>query len=479
MEQSNFIGLPQKKEVFEKIDLAATVFHNCWDTLNSVKAGTKPLDYQQVMDFQPHLAQAIYDLDRCYDAICQQERDLISKKSQFDHTQFATQMAELANLRKAIDKTLHIGKIIGDSFAWIFYLRNREILTNQVTKPRTMHTPSGLGGLGELTFVRSVPRFKHYLPLYHGITTLLRSGDFTLIDLRTFKIAALVELKTSRIDINTLSFSLHTISQQDSTDLTDGFSFPPTRTDMTEKPPVENVNNVNGFNQRLERQVKTMVSVLKESTPNKYQECHNAYHIEELRDLIRNLDTSTHAYKQVGPGLLLMAANIPQASLSERVFNYGKHVDVHSIFPDLTKAAQKIVLPGSNHNRIIISELNGSLPSGATPMFWWPVEISFLKKILFGEIWIGTIFNPAHLAEKLVGKGFIISGEGRPERWTIQKLIGEYKASLHGFHYFISAIQSHLMREDAVIDVIEKTTTEAASQKPGTHVNMLINHNMM
>lgn len=38
------------------------------------------------------------------------------------------------------------------------------------------------------------------LLLYHGITTFLRIGDFTLIDLKTMEISAIGELKTGRQD---------------------------------------------------------------------------------------------------------------------------------------------------------------------------------------------------------------------------------------------------------------------------------------
>src|SRR5207344_325451 len=56
--------------------------------------------------------------------------------------------------------------------------------------------PFGIGGLGEIEFIRNNPTMGENVVLYHGITNLLRYGDVSLINVRTFDVAAIAELKT-------------------------------------------------------------------------------------------------------------------------------------------------------------------------------------------------------------------------------------------------------------------------------------------
>lgn len=465
--------ITDKCEVANKINLAVAAYNDCWEILTTIKTGNTTDGNLRIYDFQPRLAQAIYDLDRCYDSICQQQNDFISKKSNFRRDEFAKRMSTFADLRVAIDKAIHTGKLIGDSFAWFFYNKNQDTLTKQITKPRSMHTPPGVGGIGEITFVKAFPRFKHYFPIYHGITSLLRSGDFTLIDLRSFKVAALVELKTTKIDEHTLSLSLNTIGEQNIDDLAETFNLPTN----PQRPPRQ--GTIQGFDQRLKRQLRTMASVIKRSVPDKHQQYHNAYHIQEIKDLSHELTIHQKAHKHVGESMLLVAANLPTASLAARLLDPKAHsFDIRALFPNLAKETHKIICKDSQHNRIILSEIDGDLPAGATPLFWWPLEISFLKKIFFREVWIASIYNPAHFAERLMQKGFVISGQGRPEQWNVHKPIGKSKATLQGLQYFLSAIQHHFMKETIVVDLIEKVTAEASTKGQDTKVNMIINHRM-
>lgn len=461
-----------KSYVCGRIDGAARAYRDCWNTLALFKTGITEGDYHRLADFQPCLAQAIHDLDRCYDDIRREERAYITKKETVEHGQFASRMAELAGFRDAVNGALKIGLSLGDAFAWFFYLRSPEMIPRQVSKPRVKHTPPGLGGIGELAFVKTIRRFKHYFPIYHGITTMLRSGDFSLVDLRDFKVAALVELKTSRVNENTLSFSLNVISPQKLDDLAEGFSSSIGKAAGDEKPA-----DIPGFKERLKRQIKTMGSVVEKSADGEHVEQYDAYHIKELRELGGMIAQSPSAYKQTGPGLLLLAVKIPEAPLSGRIFDAGGQIDIASVLPDLAKEAIKLVRPNSAYNSLITGELYVSLPLGATPLFWWPVDSSFLEGIFFRDVWIGAIYNPAHFAEKLIAKGFVIEGKGNPNHWSVHKPIGDLKAKLEGFDYFLRVIQYHLMREDAAVDIIEKTMT--AGQLPGSRVVMNINHQLL
>src|SRR5207237_18409 len=71
----------------------------------------------------------------------------------------------------------------------------------------------GVGGIGEREFLRRFPALDGAMVLHHGITTLLRIGDVSLIDLRTLRVRAIGEIKTakSKTDERQLSITLSLI----------------------------------------------------------------------------------------------------------------------------------------------------------------------------------------------------------------------------------------------------------------------------
>ena len=55
--------------------------------------------------------------------------------------------------------------------------------------------PPGFGGIGETMFMKNVRMFGEYMVIYHGMTTILRIGDITFIDLKKLKVAGIGEIK--------------------------------------------------------------------------------------------------------------------------------------------------------------------------------------------------------------------------------------------------------------------------------------------
>ena len=54
---------------------------------------------------------------------------------------------------------------------------------------------SGIGGIGEIEFIKANPTINGYLVLYHSITNMLRIGDFSLCSL-TGKMVGIGEIKS-------------------------------------------------------------------------------------------------------------------------------------------------------------------------------------------------------------------------------------------------------------------------------------------
>ena len=61
------------------------------------------------------------------------------------------------------------------------------------------YAPPGIGGLGELNFIEDARLVKGHLGLYHGMTTFLRLGDISFINMEGLSLSAVAELKTTKI----------------------------------------------------------------------------------------------------------------------------------------------------------------------------------------------------------------------------------------------------------------------------------------
>jgi hypothetical protein len=33
------------------------------------------------------------------------------------------------------------------------------------------------------------------------------------------------------------------------------------------------------------------------------------------------------------------------------------------------------------------------------PLFWWPLDVEAIEAILFHDVWVFSVYNPAHLGE--------------------------------------------------------------------------------
>lgn len=188
-----------KTAITKVLDEVEVELKRCWRTLAAMK--DEPYDERyayELIDFQSVLAPAIFRLNDSYVLLAQAKKLAVSRKRQVNAEWFRTRMRSIAKYQHAIKTVISIAKALGDSFAWIFYQRERELITRHLERERLDHTPPGIGGRGELEFIKQVKHIDGQLVLFHGITTFLRLGDISLIDLGTRTVTALGELKTKQ-----------------------------------------------------------------------------------------------------------------------------------------------------------------------------------------------------------------------------------------------------------------------------------------
>ena len=151
------------------------------------------------------------------------------------------------------------------------------MLRKHLEHPAIRHFPTGIGGRGEVEFIRQARAEKHFL-LHHGITTFLRIGDISFVDLRRRTVSGLGELKSHGTQPGHVYVTLHAISK-DCNDLPRIFAVPGVfqQGSRHDRPPASPE-----FKKRLNRQVSGMSSALSREEPDLKSSLFNAYHTEEL-----------------------------------------------------------------------------------------------------------------------------------------------------------------------------------------------------
>ena len=186
--------LTTKDDVKCIIDSAEKILYECFEMLLSLKHARDNLG-DIILTFQPKLAECLYNLMQFYHKLKSENKDLISQKSSYDAVDFSKAMAENASFQRIIKTTIEIGKSLGDAYAWFFFRDNKLELNKHFSHKSTGLYTSGIGGLGELEFIKNTQNIDGLYVLYHGITSMLRIGDFSLYALDG-GIVGVGELKT-------------------------------------------------------------------------------------------------------------------------------------------------------------------------------------------------------------------------------------------------------------------------------------------
>jgi hypothetical protein len=435
-------------------------YRKCWETLRKIKnPSSQSLSAEDIVSFQPTLGHALFELDKMYRALHQERERLIAGKASLSEDWFAHRLKLIRDYQEVLKSTVAVGKAIGDSFAWFFYHKHREYLLEHLKHERILHTPPGIGGLGELEFIDRFRVFNNHLVIYHGTTTFLRLGDVSFIDMSTLEPVAIGELKTEKVDSQQIRITLLAFGPNGQAPIL--FE----ETTAQQKESSDGKPLLDGFPQRmkdrLNRQIKSIVESLKPSIPDAKIALNMYVPIDELTALSRNLKTSAMTYQRIGDGLVLIGFLDGRRSLYSR-FVRESSFDWHEKLAGTEKHAMEIMRQGSDNNMIFINSLQVAspryqLPLGMTPLFWWPLDLEFIEKILFQKVLLFSLYNPAHLIERLKLAGFDVKFVENERRFEVTKSLGDRTVALKGFDYFVSLVVHQLFPEETVVQIIENT----------------------
>jgi hypothetical protein len=441
-----------RKRICDAIDEADASFQRCWSTLAQLKEGELDATWRdQFAAFQYTLARALFRLDDLYRSVAGEERGLISRKGSLSASWFTRTMERLKTYGEALKQAMRIGKRLGDSFAWLFYQREAGMIRKHLEHPGNLHTPPGIGGRGELGFIKHVPIVDGHIVVYHGITNFLRIGDISFIDLRTLKLTAIGELKTKQEGDRYVS-SIFLLGDKDLPK-----QFPSMRPRSRKQPRSGHKDKLPKVkSDQLERQMRKMGEVLDESLSDKRHVVREKSNLERLEELLGELRSDKLTYRRIDDGLTAFGIKQPRKTkLSSRLLP-RRTANVSHLAEGVETYILELMTPDLSINSLQQITLRTGYVPGQTPLLWSPLPAALLKPLVFEEAFVSLLFNAAPLIQKLRARGYEVELDAKRKPERIIRRRGERALGFEGMWYLLDLIRYQCFSEDAVIHMIDQ-----------------------
>ena len=428
-----------KLTVKSKIDEAEIQLRYCFEILSGSLWGTQAGGTQVdklLFKFQPALAETLYNLMKFYQKLCSIEKSFISKKAKLNYAWFSKYMKQLSKYKEAISETIGIGKCLGDSFAWLFYRNNMVELEKHLSHKETGLFPAGIGGYAEVRFIKENYNISGCFVVYHGITTMLRIGDFSLYAIDN-GIIGTGELKSRKSDDNTITVHAHVFSNYKIKLEELGQQI-----DAEEKQVILD-------EERLKRQIKAITSLLEKPIPSMQQNIYGDNAFSIIDEFYR---VGKHVKVSKDNAVLVLGICSHSMKLSSNLLSTKK--DEVSLPKELTVKTMEILIKNSTYNQIEIGHVDNKLHHGQIPILWWGTNIKTIKKIIFQQLKIITLYNPAHIYEYFHKKGFTITINDKHQA-LIEKSEDRKRITIGNVNQFDQLIITNFLPIRVVLEAFE------------------------
>lgn len=422
--------------VKKKIDAAEAVLTRCFDLLLDMKHG-RNVDVA-LTTFQPLLAECLYELMQFYQKLQQEKRNQIALKAEYNPERFREIMKDNADYSRVVSDAIKIGKSLGDAFAWMFYCNNRDELDKHFEHDSTGLFVAGIGGRGELEFIKNNSNIDGLYVIYHGMTDMLRVGDFSLYA-NGIGIVGIGELKTKEegeklvVTANITSKVRFEVS---------AFA------EANQSIPAEKIKELQKDFPNLSKQMETQMNLL-EAEESEHSSNHYVTYEHALLD---SLSADFPVAINQDNSVLLIATWSRQLSLFD-VLYVKETVELPS---GLTETVQKIMKTDSPHNEAVISYIDTQMNHLRFPIFWWNIGDNICKDIYFKQVVIATVFNPAKLLRHFVDAGFRVNSMGRLNEVALEKQLDGRKMHFEHFESICDLVKHSLMKTENVFALVQE-----------------------
>jgi hypothetical protein len=474
------------KKIEAAISEAENSFNACWEKLVIIrKCSAEPAQIRQaILSFQPTLSICLFKLESLYAKVCKEVRDLGNRKARLNKVWLRRRIERLNGFKHILRQSMDIGRMLGDSFAWVFYKGNRDLLRKHHAQEANPHSPIGIGGRGEVEFVQRIPKFGRYLVLAHSITTFLRLGDLSLIDPDGLTVVAIGELKTKAESDTNLKIKLILIGSSSRP-----IELPQPPAKMQESEPVRDEPLPPELQERLDRQIVRMKESFRPPDKNRTlppvkAEVNAPSTHSKLLELYRQSSYLTWGHVKADRGLLILGIRHRGDSLHKRLTTMAAAINNRNL-SRVGAATKEILNSGLQHNNVRLgwvgypARVRYALRPGMEPLFWWPLNIEVTEALLFKRFSVMTIYNPAFLIDDLRHSGLEVEPlkDGQIRVW---KKAGTIHYEVKGMSFFMRLIQECLVPDISIALAIQKfaESVEKAGFKHSATVDMHLDFNI-
>lgn len=338
----------------------------------------------------------------------------------------------------------------------VFYQGNFSELEKHFQHESTGLFAIGVGGRGELEFIKTMPIINDCLVLYHGITSMLRIGDFSLYDFR-LGIVGIGELKSSRTGDTLQVHAYVTLKKQKNIESS-------------------NCNPVNPQSSETHDLESDVIARLKKQLPAQRNALYNSNADMEISkiahfeyDLINKLEQNDVVLND-SKSLLLLATRFKFNGLFE-VLN--EKADI--MFPDsLRSKVEQMVLPNNLYNRMIVGSITTDMSYSRKPIMWWEIDDNVCRDLYFKKLHITTVFNPARMIQHYVDKGYSLVDSTDIRQIKLRKISGDYKSDFGNFEQLFDLVTHSLLKEEYAMAIPDQVISDIESGKypPNSRIDM-------
>ena len=453
-------SLISEETVKRNIDAAEEILNKCFGMLMEIKHASDTLG-DAIMNFQLLLADCLYDMMGFYQELQAEKDFIISQKSKWEQVLFKDAITTNAKYLKVVKEVITIGKTLGDAFSWFFYSKNRSELDMHLEHPSTGLFVAGVGGKGEIEFIKNNQTIDGLFVVYHGITDMLRVGDFSLYA-NGIGIVGIGELKSQR-EGDRISVTANITSK------------------VNIKTPAEAVGSELSFEERIKLLAKSFPSLPKQMEAQdrlmKIKECERSsnFYADYEYDVVSSLSPKSPIALNTDNSLLLCAAWSKHNSLFDILFD-DEHIDAPE---GLSTYALELMKPESPYNEAIIGEIDTQMFFPRMPILWWKISDELCRDIYFKRVSISTVFNPAKLLKLFTDKGFRVVSIGKTQDIKLEKVTDGKRMEFGSLQMYMDLIHHSMMRTEAVFAIAKRVIDEFESGKipSGTKIDMHIHLN--
>lgn len=396
------------------------------------------LEEREFINFQIDLAECLYNAMSVYREVSQKEREYIGMKESLDKKNFLEKMQKCKEQKIELKEAINIGKSIGDSFAYIFYRDSIEELEKHFEHSDNGLFVSGIGGRGEIEFIKANPTIDGYLVVYHSITNMLRIGDFSICSLDG-KVIGTGEIKSEYISEKRMLASSVYMSSR-------------VRIEMDSEEGEEIYGN--STKEKIQKQLQNQDNLLKRDFENimNGKRKMNAQHF--LIDMACNNEKGV-AYNESSNTLII--------AVKDGEYYASEYFD--KILGEKLHNMTKRMIKESQYNSIRMEQIGKVYKPYREPIIWWNISDDIIMDILFDKIVIFSVVNFVTYYECLVEKGFKI--QFKEKEIVVGKKCGEYNVKLESFEMIEDLITHELYTQEDIAEMVSYIVEQSHNQSDG------------